>query len=883
MKKDRHHPPRWADRFLEWYCRPELLEEIQGDIYELFYHRTEEKGPELARRYFAWDVFRSFRLSTIKGFYINHSTMLLKSNFKIALRQMSKQKMFSSIKIGGFALGVAVCLLIGLYILDELSYDKHYQNTDRIFRVIGKYEDDGGFRKQVFFPAPFAAAIKDDFPEIQQSGRFFGGQGFDAGNNQVRREDQDRNHYEEDFIYADPSLLSILEVPVISGDPSAVLTDPKTILISKEKADKFFPGEDPLGKILILNERSESSYKIVGVFEKMDIRSHFEYDFIMTMQGVAFWQGEQESWRANNYHTYVLLHPEAEPEALEQKLLATIDKYYIPSAQASGMTDAEAFSRKLSFELQPVSSIHLYSEGIFDGAEHGDIRYVRLFGAIAVIILFLACINFINLSTARSANRAKEVGLRKVIGSFRSDLVSQFLVESVVFSLFSFVLGSLLAWAILPFFNSLSSRNLHFPWLEWWFLPSLTVMGILVGIIAGMYPAFYLSSFQPIAVLRGKLSQGSKSANLRNSLVVFQFTATIILLICTFVIYQQMNFILNKKLGFDKEQMVLLEGVYSLRDQMPSLKQELLDLPEVTQVSVSGFLPVSGSFRNSNGFWKEGKVNEEPAVYGQIWDVDHDYIKTMGMNIVEGRDFLIQMPTDSQAVIINESMASALNLSNPIDQKITNKGASWKIIGVVEDFHFSDLKEDIEPLCMIIRDNPVTLSVKTTGSDMSSTLQSISQVWDRFSPNQPIRYSFLDERYAMMYAGVQRTGKIFTSFAVLAIIVACLGLFGLSTFVAEQRKKEMGVRKVLGASVQQIVGLLSKNFLILIALSLLIATPLGWYLMQGWLNDYAYRITISWQVFAVAGVFAILIGLLTISYQALRTARANPVKALRSE
>ncbi len=883
MNQNRNQPPKWADRFLEWYCRSELLEEIQGDVYELFYVRIQDRGLNVARRRFVWDVLRSFRLSTIKGIRLNHSTMLLKSNIKIALRQILKQKVFSFIKIGGFALGVAVCLLIGLFIKEELSYDKHYDNVDRMYRLIAVFDEDGDFNTQVFLPAPFAQAVVEDYPEIEKAGRFWGGESFRAGNNQVRRQDKPVNSFEKGFIYIDPELVKILEIQILQGDSAKVLSEPNTILISKQKAEKYFPDEDPIGKTLILNDNLQQPLKIAGVMADLPVNSHFQYDFLMTLAGQEFWQGEQQSWLSNNYHTYVMLHPEADPKAVEQDLLSVIDRYYIPNAQAAGMSDAVGYSKQISFRLQPISDIHLYSEDISDTAKHGDIKVVWLFGAIAIVILILACINFINLSTARSANRAKEVGLRKVIGSFREDLINQFLTESVAYSIFSFILGIFIAWMLLPFFNAIADKELTFPWMEWWFLPSLLISSILIGVIAGIYPAFYLSSFRPISVLRGKLSRGSKSLGLRNSLVVFQFTATIVLLVCTFVIFRQMNFILNKKLGYDKEQVVILEGAYSIREKVPTLKQELLQLPEVKHVTVSGFLPVSGTFRNNNGFWKEGRTNIDKGIYGQIWDVDHDYIKTMGIQINKGRDFSIAMPTDSQAVIINESFATELGFEDPLGQRITNGGGLWQIIGVVEDFHFSNLKEDIGSLCMIIRDNPVTLSLKVNTGDMNGLIQQITNKWDAFSPNQAIRYSFLDESYANMYADVQRTGKIFSSFALLAILVACLGLFGLSTFMAEQRSKEMGIRKVLGASVFQIIQLLSRHFLLLVFISLLIAIPVAWYLMQAWLKDYAYRINIGWQAFVLAGILALFIACLTISFQSFRSATADPVRALRSE
>ncbi|GJM33741.1 MAG: ABC transporter permease [Saprospiraceae bacterium] len=884
MKKTNNHPPKWADKFLEWYCKPELLEEIQGDIYELFYNRIEEGDSKEARRRFAWDVLRSLRLSTIKNFNLKLSPIMLRSNVKIAFRHLLKQKQYSFIKIGGFALGIAACLLISLFIRDELSYDLQYPDVDRIYRVIGQFNDDGKIEKGVHFPAPFGDVLESDYPEVELSGRFNSSELFGAGANELRVEGEMQNFHEDGFVFADQEFMELLDIPMVYGDVKHALAQPHSIVISKSKADKYFPNENPVGKHLILNNDEENAYKIGGVMEDFPATSHLHFDFLMTMTQVEFWPGEQTFWQANNYHTYIKVRPGVDAAQLEKKMLAIIDDYIIPSEIEAGSTNIEENARKASFYLQPLRDIHLRSEGIFDRLNHGDIRFVWLFGAIAIFILLIACINFINLSTAKSANRAKEVGLRKVLGSVRGHLVNQFLIESVLFSLFSFIIGVLLAGLVLPFFNQLADKSLSFPWHEWWFVPLLLVSTLVVGLFAGLYPSFYLSAFRPIDVLKGDLSRGSKSSGMRNALVVFQFTTSIILIIGTFIIYRQMDFILNKKLGYEKEQVLILGGANTLAEKESTFKQALLQLPQVKSASLSDFLPIPGTKRNGNVFWREGKTKEEDPISGQIWQVDHDYLKTMGMNIVEGRDFSVDLALDSQAVIINQDMAKRLALDEPIGKRITNSSNVWEIIGVVEDFHSESIRDDIRPLCMVIGNNTTShIAVKVNTTDMPGLIKSVEGIWDRFSPNQNIRYTFLDESFATMYADVQRMGRIFTSFAILAIIVACLGLFGLSAFMAEQRSKEISIRKVLGASVKSIIRLLTQSFLTLVLISLLIAIPLAWYVMQKWLEDFAYHITISWDVFVLAGLIAIVIALATISFQAIRTATANPVEALRKE
>ncbi|MEP6949777.1 MAG: FtsX-like permease family protein, partial [Ginsengibacter sp.] len=505
-----------------------------------------------------------------------------------------------------------------------------------------------------------------------------------------------------------------------------------------------------------------------------------------------------------------------------------------------------------------------------------------LFGAVAFFILVLACINFLNLSTARSANRAKEVGLRKVIGSQRIGLIKQFLTESLLYSFLSFSIALIIAYILLPFFNKMSGNELTIPWLHWWLLPLLLVSAIIVGLIAGIYPAFYLSSFKPVNVLKGKLSRGSKNSGLRGALVIFQFATSLILIIGTLVIYRQMQFILNTKIGFDRDQVVMIQGTNTLDKQTGSFKNELLKLPQVKSVSVSDFLPVKGSKRNFNTFWKEGKIKEEAGVHAQNWVVDNDYIPTLGMRIIAGRNFSKDMPTDSQAVIINKAMADQMGYTSPLGKVITN-GNNHTIIGVVENFNYESMKQEIDPLCMFLGSNNSVVSVKVNGADMKKAIASVTGVWKKFLPNQAMRYDFLDESYAAMYADVQRTGLIFTSFAILAIFIACLGLFALAAFMAEQRSKEISIRKVLGASVSNLFALLTTNFLKLVFISLLIAIPAGWLLMRKWLQDYAYRISITWDVFVFSGLAVLLIALITICFQAIRAAVANPVKSLRAE
>jgi putative ABC transport system permease protein len=810
---------------------------------------------------------------------------MLKNYFLIAWRNLLKQKIYSVIKIGGFALSIAACLLIALYIKDELSYDKSWPAANRIYRIVEQYNENGKIEFGVDLPAPMAKALKEDFPEVEKAGRlmpdpsFYGG-----GNNQIRRADQEQNTYEEGFTYADQDILDMLQVKMIYGERSKALAEPNTIVLTRNKADKYFPNQNPVGKIMLLNNDKARPYKVGGVIENFPCTSHLKYDFLLTLTGHEFWSGEQSLWLASNYPTYVLLKQGTNAAQFQNKLKLILKKYFTPARKQAGNVDAYKIEQSTRYLVQPIGDIHLYSYNIDDDMEKGDVRFVWLFGAVAAFILIIACINFINLSTAKSANRAKEVGLRKVVGSYRSSLVWQFLVESLLFSVLSFVIGVMVAALLLPYFNTLSAKSLVIPWTDWWLLPIIAAASVVVGIIAGIYPAFYLSSFQPINVLKGQVNRGSKPSVLRNGLVVFQFATSIILMISTLVIYKQTKFILTKKIGFDKDQVLLLQGTNTLDDKAEVFKKELQQLSQVKAVSTGDYLPIVGTKRDGNPFWKEGRTKIDPAVGAQKWRADYDYVSTLGIKLIEGRNFSRDMASDSAAVIINKTMAKELGLKHPIGQRIENGWEKFTVIGIVEDFNFELMKQNIGPLSIILcNDQSSMMSVKMNGSEAKNAIASISALWKKFAPNQPFRYTFMDESFANMYADVQRTGDIFTSFAVFAIIIACLGLFALSAFMAEQRTKEVGIRKVLGASVNSIATMLSKGFVKLILISIAIASPVSWWIMTKWLQDFAYRIHIDWTLFVVAGLLALMIAIVTVSFQAIRAAVANPIKSLRTE
>jgi len=880
---------------LQWW-QPETEQAQEGHSYFLFkkilgrIKEAEANSPasDLYKETEAGYTEPGFKkkvLSNPINSFVSNITMI-KNYLKIAVRQLLKQKMYAAIKVGGFALSIAACLLIALYIREELSFDKSYPDADRIYRIVGQYNMDNIHEKGVDWPAVMGRTLKSDFPEVEKFGRLMPNSLFwGAGSNELKRSDAPENTHEEGFAYADQSLIDILKLPMVYGDATHALSEPYTMVISKSKADKYFPGQNPVGKVMFLNNNKSKAYKIGAVMQDLPTTSHLhQYNFLLTLAGVEFWNGEQTTWQASNYHVYVTLKSGTDIARFNKKVTdRIINNYYIPDMIKSGDKNASKIANALTMYAQNIADINLRSYDIHDGMSHGDIRFIWLFGAVAGFILVIACINFINLSTAKSANRAKEVGLRKVVGSQRSGLIQQFLTESLLYSFFSFVLGLILAVILLPYFNVLASKSLTIPWQQWWLLPTVMASAVVIGVVAGIYPAFYLSSFKPAEVLKGQLSSGSRSSGLRNGLVVFQFTTSIILIISTFIIYNQMQFILNKKVGFEKDQVVMIQGTNTLDNAVKNFKDELLKLSSVKSVSVSDFLPVAGTKRNGNEFHNEGKVKEEAGVGSQFWDVDEDYIKTFGMKLVAGRNFNPAMKTDSQAVIVNQTLVKRLNLKDPIGKRIVNYGAPKQIIGVVQDFNFESLRDGIDPLVMHLSNSNSIVSVKVKTGDMKNTLAEITRTWKSFSPNQPIRYTFMDERFANMYADVQRMGRIFTSFAILAIIIACLGLFALAAYMAEQRSKEIGIRKVLGASIGNITTLLSLNFIKLVFIAIIIASPIAWWAMTKWLQDFTYRIPIGWEVFVFAGMVAISIALLTVSFQSIKAAIANPIKSLRSE
>ena len=809
---------------------------------------------------------------------------MFRNYFKVALRNLWKNKTFSAINIIGLATGLCCFLLIALYVLDELSYDRHFKNADRIHRINSDIRFGGGDLRLPQTSDMMGASLKKDYPDVEEYTRIF----TNSGNKLIKKGNEYINEF--NVAHVDSTFFTVFSVRRIAGDLKTALNEPNTVVLTESAAKKYFGSVDAVGKSIETNDNNSTVYKVTGVIGDIPRNSHFRFDFLFSMKNVDYQWGQYVS---HNFNTYLLLKDGADPKSFDKKFDEYTVRYVLPQAkqfmQINSMDDFEKAGNKLEYSLTPLTKIHLYSTRQFELTPPGNVQYVYIFSAVAIFILLIACINFMNLTTARSANRAREVGIRKVLGTERKNLVTQFLTESTLMVMLSLGIALGLTALVLPLFNevatkTMSLRSLFSPLI----LPLLIALPFVVGLLAGSYPAFYLSAFKPIVVLKGKLQSGTKSVGLRSLLVVFQFATSIILIIGTIVIYLQLNYIQTKNLGFNKDQVLVINDAYALQNKIDAFKNDVQQLPGVVSGTMSSFLPVSNSSRNDNTFSKEAVTSAASGINMQTWAIDHDYINTMGMQIIRGRNFSRDFPSDSNATIINETMAKFLGYENPIGQKIYRSDPdgevlSFNIVGVVRNFNFESIRRTVGPLSFFLQRSSGLVSFKVKAEHVPSLLKQIEGKWKTMASGMPFSYRFLDDSFNDMYREEQRVGKIALSFSVLAILIACLGLFGLATYIAEQRTKEIGIRKVLGASVHGIVKLLSKDFVKLVLIAIVIAIPLASWAMNQWLKDFAFRVDVSWWIFLLAGFIAMLIAIVTISFQAIKAALTNPVKNLRTE
>lgn len=809
---------------------------------------------------------------------------MFRNHFKTAWRNLMKYKFISFINLFGLTIGLTCCLLILTYILNELSYDKYNKNADRVYRVTRTFYDGNG--KEMLnlstVAPPFGYYLPTDFPEIEKMTRLL-----NVGITPLRYKDKLIN--EPNVYFGDENLFDVFTVDVLKGNPKTALNDPYSVMLTEETAKKYFGNEDPINKVIRANDQFD--VKVTGVYKDFPSNAHIHPNILVsfnTLKDSAI-IGEENlrtNWGNNSFFTYILLPETYNIESMKKRFPAFLDKHM------AGQYGPNQPSKFTKLDLQKLSDIHLYSHTDFEAEPNGDINRVYIFSAIALFILLIACINYMNLSTARSALRAKEIGIRKVVGASKKELVAQFLSESILLTCSAIIIAFVLLYLLLPWLNKVSSQNLSINiLLKWQILVPLFLTPFVVGIISGIYPALFMSSFQPVKTLKGLFKVGGSSISFRKVLVVTQFAISIILIITTVVVFQQLRYMQNASLGYNKDHLITMAYSNQLNDRYEAFRNTLLQNSNIKAVGRSSRIP-TGRLLDGMGAQVPGNDSMVPVKADiRFLATDYDFIPAYGIPLAAGRNFSRSFGTDTSNFIINEAAVKAIGWKSndqAVGKDFKYGQFSGHIIGVVKDFHFESLHEAITPLVFVLPQPSNqglfnNISIKISGQNIASSLETIKNTWQKFLPELPYQYSFFDENFARLYDAEHKQETIFTTFACIAIFIACLGLFGLSAFAISQRVKEIGVRKVLGANTTTIVTLLSKEFLKLVLIAAIVAFPIAWYAMHNWLQDFAYRINIQWWVFIIAAIAAAFIALITVGMQAVKAATANPVKALRSE
>jgi ABC-type antimicrobial peptide transport system permease subunit len=784
---------------------------------------------------------------------------MIRNYVKIALRNLARQKGYSLINVAGLAVGMACCILILLWVQDELSFDRFHTNGGRIHRVVQNINFSDHSTDWAITQGPLGPALKGEFAEIVDMSRTY-------PSNLILQVDQVK--FQERGMYADSTFFQIFTFPLVKGDPEKALADVRSILLSEELASKYFGDGDPIGEIVNVGE--EYDFFVSGIFKDVPGNSQMRFDYLLPMSHAKERGVTVDRWGNSTFTTYVMLGEELAPESVAEKISGYL--YEQPTLEEDARLN-----------LQALTDIHLDSHYEFERLITSDVKYVYIFSIIALSVLAIACINFMNLTTARSTSRAREVGMRKVVGARKSSLVGQFLTESIILTFVSLLLAILVVELALPAFNSLSGKALDLTFLgEANILLGLLGIALSTGILAGGYPAFFLSSFQPANALKGALRSGSKGILLRKVLVVVQFTLSILLISGSLIVYDQLDYMRNRPLGYNKDNIIYF-GKDRLGDQYEAFKTEILKNPRIINATATiDLLTLGKTFTNSRWEW-EGKDPEEEILLAGA-GVDYDFFETFKMDMAEGRSFSREFATDTAAWIVNEAAAAIMGFESAVGKQLRIGDYTGTIVGIVKDYHLRSLHTPIEPLVIFLAPpNCQTICVRISSENIPRSIAFIEEQWQIFNPERPFNYSFLDEALDDLYRGEERIGAIVECFTFLAILISCLGLFGLAAFTAEQRTKEIGIRKVLGATVAGIVRLLSKDFLILVIIGNVIAWPVAWLVMDGWLKNYPYRVDVGVETFVMAGVLALVIALLTVSLQATKAALTDPVKSLRYE
>jgi len=843
---------------------------VLGDMIETFRFQIKERGVVWAKLWFWGQCLKAMPAYVSENVYWR--TAMLKNYLLIIVRNLQKNKLYSFLNIFGLTVGLATFILIALFVQFELSFDRYHEGADRIFRVVRNKPTnaDGVYTETTVTPAPLGPALAQEYPEIVAATRIIR-----SPKTAVSYEEE--TFLEEEFYWADPDTLKVFSLPFVKGDPRTALNDPSSILLSERAALKYFGSEDPLGKTLKSGERF--NFKVTGVFADMPANSHFVMDFVAPY--TAFFQitGRNiQSWSGNYSYTYLLLQEGAEADALEAKFPAFIEKYLNRGRQIEDRY-------KNYFALQSLTDIHLYSHRNQEITPNGDIIYVILFSSIAFLVLVIACLNYMNLATARSLQRGKEVGIRKVVGAQRIQLVRQLLSESLVAAALAMILAIVLVVSLLPAFNSLVERQLSFnPIVNPLLFLGLSAIVLVVGLLSGSYPALSISGFKPVSILSGSFSRSSKGQALRNALVLIQFSITIAFLIFTFVVREQLQFIKNRDMGYSREHILTSQiADQVIKQNIQAVKSELLQHSGILEVATSENLPNNIDF-HTTARWPGRTEDAGFPIYYQM--ADYGFVDLFDIEIVAGRNFSRDFPSDEQgAFLVNEATVRAAQWENPIGQELFHwTGKKGKIVGVMKDFHLHSLHRPIEPLYVYLdNQNFSYLSIRIRSEEVPATIGHIEGVMKKFSPGYPFEYSFFDDVFERAYHTEQMMSGLFGSMAILAIFIACLGLFGLAAFAADQRTKEIGVRKILGASEGRIFWLFSKDFMRGVIFANLLAWPTAYFVMNKWLQNFIYRIDIGIGTFMLSGLVALAIALLTVSFQSLKAATSNPIDSLRYE
>lgn len=808
---------------------------------------------------------------------------MIRNYLKIAVRNLLKYRFISFINLFGLTVGLTCCLLITTYILNELSYDKYNTNANNIYRVTRTFKNTNGAiaLKLSTVSPPFGYYFPSEFPEIQKMTRLL-------ENGPIPARYKEKMFNERGMYFADENLFDVFSLKMLKGNPKTGLADPFSVMLTEETAKKYFGDEDPINKVIRFN--SQFDCKVTGIYKAFPSNSHMHPGMLVsfnTLKDSAVYgeEGLRTNWGNNSFFTFLLLPAHYDPKNLEKQFPAFLDKHMADEYKGNKP------STLTSLGLQKLTDIHLYSHTDYEAEPNGDITRVYIFSAIALFILLIACINYMNLSTARSALRAKEIGIRKVIGARKKELIIQFLSESVILCIVSAIIALLLTWAAIPWLNKVSGQELSFgTLLQAKVLTPLLITPFVIGTASGIYPALFMSSFQPVKTLKGLFKVGGSSISFRKVLVVAQFAISIILIITTFIVFQQLHYIQTRSLGFDKDRVVTLNYTNEVSKQYESFRTELLQSTSFKDVTRSSRIPTGRLLDNMGASVMNGDSLQPVVSDIKYVNCDYDFIHTFGIPLAAGRFFGRDYGTDTNNYVINQTAVKAIGWKS--DQSAIGKdfqygGKKGHIVGVIKDFHFESMHQAIVPMVLIMLPPRNTyfnnVSIKISGNNTAAAIGVMERTWRKFFPETPFEYTFLDENFDKLYQSEQRQATIFTSFACIAIFIACLGLFGLSAFAISQRIKEIGVRKVLGASIGGLVTLLAKDFLKLVGIAAVMAFPVAWYAMNNWLKDFAYRVSIQWWVFVAAGLLAALIAFITVSFQAIKAAMANPVKSLRTE